>query len=256
MKQKNQAYSIMAKKLLASAAVTLVLSGCGIADRLERVGQAPDLAPITNPQAEAGYQPVSMPMPNPIPHKAEANSLWRQGARSFFKDQRAASVGDIITVNIDISESASLSNETERTRTNTEEADVLGLFGLEDELTSVLPEGATPGDLVDLDTGSSSEGTGAINRSESISLDVAALIVQVLPNGNLVLQGRQEVRVNHELRQLMISGIIRPADISSTNSIDFDKIAEARISYGGEGYISDVQQARYGQQIYDILMPF
>ncbi len=113
-----------------------------------------------------------------------------------------------------------------------------------------------PGNLVGLNSGSTSEGSGSIRRNEEIELKLASVITDVLPNGNLVIYGRQEVRVNFEVRELAIAGIVRPEDITSANTISYEKIAEARISYGGRGQITDVQQPRYGQQLYDIIFPF
>ena len=197
-----------------------------------------------------------MPMPDPAPQVRQANSLWRTGARAFFKDQRANQIGDILTVMIEISDKAELSNTTSRSRANTEDASIGAFLGYETSLSRVLPETINPGSLVDLDSQSSNTGAGSIDREESIELKVAAVITQKLPNGNLVLIGRQEVRVNFEVRQLQIAGVIRPEDITAQNTVSYEKIAEARISYGGVGHITDVQQPRYGQQIYDIIWPF
>ena len=186
----------------------------------------------------------------------EANSLWRSGARAFFKDQRASRVGDILTVSININDQAQINNQTTRTRANSENAGMPEVFGY--DLNKILPDSVAGGraSLIDMSSDTSNKGTGQINRKETITLQVAALITDVLPNGNLVLQGRQEVRVNFEVRELQLTGVIRPEDINSANSISYEKIAEARISYGGRGQISDVQQPRYGQQIFDIIMPF
>jgi flagellar L-ring protein precursor FlgH len=197
-----------------------------------------------------------MPMPAPRPVERNANSLWRTGARAFFKDQRAADVGDILTVIVDLDDSAKLDNATTRARTANENASVNAFLGYERSLDALLPEAVNPANVIDLDSESDSAGSGKIDRKEEIELKIAAVISQVLPNGNLVIYGRQEFRVNFEARELQIAGIIRPEDISSTNSIGYEKIAEARISYGGRGQVSDLQQPRYGQQIYDILFPF
>ena len=137
-----------------------------------------------------------------------------------------------------------------------EKAGIKNLLGLESQLTKVLPEGVTGPTLVDADTTSKSSGKGKSKREEKIEMKLAATVTQILPNGNMLIQGRQEVRVNFEKRVLELAGIIRPEDITTNNSISYDKIAEARISYGGKGQITDVQQPRYGQQVYDILFPF
>lgn len=163
-------------------------------------------------------------------------------------------VGDIVTVNIDISDSAQLQNSTNRSRTSAEDADLTEFFGA--DLTGFFNDAIDPSSLASLGSTSTTQGTGSVNRTESISLTVAALVTSVLPNGNLVIAGRQEVRVNNEVRELLITGIARPQDIASDNTIAHTQIAEARISYGGRGHLSDVQRPRYGQEIYDILMPF
>ena len=232
------------------------LGACNIVNRLADVGTEPPLTKIQNPKANPGYRPVSLPMPDVMPAEHQANSLWRQGARAFFDDQRASRVGDILTVRINIKDDAALSNSSKRARANTEDASLNALLGYETSLTRVLPETINPGNLIDIDSSTDNSGTGSINRNEAINLKVAALVTQILPNGNLVLHGRQEVRVNFEVRELQVAGIIRPEDIASDNSVAYDKIAEARVSYGGRGHISDVQQPRYGQQIIDILFPF
>ncbi|MEM1156568.1 MAG: flagellar basal body L-ring protein FlgH [Pseudomonadota bacterium] len=237
-------------------AIAIGISACGVPQRLSDVGRAPELAPITDPQQVAGYQPVSLPMPNPETVVYQPNSLWRSGARAFFRDQRAKQVGDILTVVINIEDEATLDNTTNRSRTNNEDADLNSLLGYEASLNDILPEAVVPGDLINLGSTSNSSGSGSIEREEEISLRVAALITQVLPNGNLVIEGRQQVRVNFELRELQVAGVIRPEDITSANQITYDQIAEARLSYGGRGHITDVQQPRYGQQVYDILFPF
>ncbi len=243
--------------LLGAAALSaLALNGCNIANRLANVGEAPDLTPVQNPTAMPNYQPVSMPMPAAQSMSQQANSLWRPGARAFFKDQRAGKVGDILTVMVNISDSGSIKNATERSRSMGEKANASSFLGYESEANSFLPEAVNPSNLVDVGSGSNNKGSGTIERNESITTRVAAVVTQILPNGNLVISGRQEVRVNFEVRELMINGVIRPEDILSSNTISSDKVAEARISYGGRGQITDVQQPRYMQQIYDILFPF
>ncbi len=243
-------------RALAFTLLGLSLTGCNALTRLSQIGQEPPLTKIENPASLHGSQPVSMPMPAPVPVDRQANSLWRPGSRAFLKDQRAADVGDILTVIIEIEDKAELSNTTQRTRTAGEDASASSILGYEASLGQILPEAIDPTSLIDLASNSNTQGAGTVDRDEKINLRIAGLVTQVLPNGNLVIAGRQEVRVNFEVRELQIAGMIRPEDITSANTIFYDQIAEARIAYGGRGQITDVQQARYGQQIYDILWPF
>ena len=249
----NQTFTKTAAILLMAT----VLSGCNAWSRIRNIGGEPPLTPIENPVTAPGYQPVSMPMPEQPDHYAGANSLWRAGSSGFFKDQRAAKVGDIITVNVSASDAAKLENETEQTRDNN--SDTLGvgsLFGYESYAKDYLPDAVVPDNMVDVQSDHDVTGEGKIDRSEEIDVTMAAIVTQVLPNGNLVIEGTQEIRVNYELRQLTVRGIIRRADISSDNSIESSKIAELRVSYGGQGTISDMQQPRYGRQLLDIIAPF
>lgn len=244
------------KPLLFAAVAGLACSACSTVDRLENIGKNPQVSPITNPIAVKGYQPVTMPMPPAQPPATHlTNSLWSTGARSFFHDPRASHVGDLLTVNIAIADAAKLSDTTARSRANTDNAGASNFFGLESSLSKILPS-ANPSNLVNLNSTTSNSGTGSVDRSETINLTLAAIVTQVLPNGNLVISGHQEVRVNSELRDLQIGGIVRTEDITSDNRIDLSQIAEARLSYGGKGQITDVQQPPLGQQLYDILMPF
>lgn len=236
--------------------LAIALSGCNALSRLSSIGSEPPLTTIQNPVLQASYRPVSMPMPAPKPVERNANSLWRTGARAFFKDQRAAAVGDILTVVVDLEDGATLNNKTTRARTSKEDAALGALLGYEAALDFILPEAVVNTDLVDANSEHAASGTGTISRDEDIELKIAAVISQVLPNGNLVLHGRQEIRINFEARELQIAGVIRPEDISSANTINYEQIAEARISYGGRGQLSDLQQPRYGQQVFDILFPF
>lgn len=241
--------------LLAAAAG---LSACGSVDRLANVGRAPALSAIQNPVAQPGYQPVQLPMPDYVPARTEPNSLWQTGARSFFKDQRARQVGDILTVQVTINDQATIDNETTRTRSNSEGLGGNGALGgnLAETASTITNLPVSASTILDTTSNSSSAGTGSVQRSEALSTNIAAVVTQVLPNGNLVIEGRQEVRVNFEVRELIIAGVIRPEDISANNTIPSDKIAEARFSYGGRGQITDVQQPRYGQQVLDIFLPF
>ncbi len=242
-------------RVAVAGLLVLALPGCNLFSRLSDVGTGPELSQIQDPQARPDYTPVSLPMPAPLPAERNPNSLWRHGARSFFKDQRASRVGDILTILINIDDSARIDNTTARSREAGESAGLPNLLGLE-PYNFILPADANPSSLVSGTSSSDHTGQGRISRQEAIELRVAAIVTQLLPNGNMVIEGRQEVRVNYEVRDLYVTGVIRPEDISARNSVGYDKIAEARISYGGRGQISDVQQPRYGQQVYDILFPF
>jgi len=256
------------KNILAGA-LLMSLAACGAAQRISDIGKAPALTPIKDIKAPVAEKSISLPMPTTTPARYKPNSLWRTGARAFFKDQRAAKVGDILTVNIDITDSAQIGNTTNRARSTAENAGVTNFLGFEQLIEGALhgvtnadgTEGTPratvdPATLVGADSTTSYNGTGTVNRSEAIKMTVAAIVTDVLPNGNLVIQARQEVRVNFEKREMLLAGIIRPEDISASNQIAHTQIAEARISYGGKGQITDVQQPRYGTQLYDIIFPF
>jgi flagellar L-ring protein precursor FlgH len=234
--------------------IVSVAGGCSSIDRLSQIGEKPKLTAIDNPTAQPGYKPVQMPMPKPESVSYNANSLWRNGSRSFFKDQRAHQIGDLLTVTVNITDQANFANESQRSRTNTEDSGVTDFLGsklLTGNLSKVFP-----GRFLTEDSKSASDGKGSIQRNESLQTNVAAVVTQLLPNGNLVVEGKQEIRVNYEIRELIVAGIVRPEDIQSDNTIDSSKIAQARISYGGRGQITDVQQPRYGTQVMDVLLPF
>jgi flagellar L-ring protein precursor FlgH len=236
-----------------AAIATALLSSCAAIDRVKNIGQPPPLASVDNPTARPGYKPVQMPMPAAQPASYNPNSLWRNGSRAFFKDQRAHQVGDILTVKVNITDKANIANETLRSRANTEDSGVTNFFGK--QKLPVL-NSALPTRIFTADSTASSDGKGSVNRQEALSTNVAGVVTQVLPNGNLVIEGRQEIRVNFEIRELIVAGVVRPEDIESDNTIDSSKIAQARIAYGGRGQITDVQQPRYGQQVLDVVLPF
>ena len=243
----------LTRHAILAALATSLLSGCAALERLKNIGEQPKLSEIDNPTTRPGYKPVQMPMPAAQPATYNPNSLWRNGSRAFFKDQRAHQVGDILTVKVNITDKANIANDTKRSRVNGEDSGVDNFFG-----KSKLPivNSALPTRLFTADSTSSSEGKGSVDRSEALSTNVAGVVTQVLPNGNLVIEGRQEIRVNFEIRELIVGGVVRPEDIESDNTIDSTKIAQARIAYGGRGQITDVQQPRYGQQVMDVILPF
>jgi flagellar L-ring protein precursor FlgH len=241
--------------LAAAALLTLSLAGCGALSRLAEVGRPPEMTPTADPTSDPKWRPVTMPMPSPQTAPTEANSLWRPGSRAFFKDQRAAGVGDIVTVLVNIADTADLKNVSSSQRNGSEGLGVPNMFGLEAQLPKLLA-GAIASNLVSVNSTGSAGGTAAIKRNETVTLRLAGVVTQVLPNGNLVVAAHQEVRVNSELRDLQVSGVIRPQDIASDNTVQHDRMAEARIAYGGRGQLTDVQTPRYGQQLLDILLPF
>lgn len=248
-------------RVAAVACLALSLGACNMLTRLSEVGGGPEVSEIANPTARPNYRPVSMPMPAPLSASYQPNSLWRPGARAFFRDQRASEVGDILTVTLNISDSAALENRTTRERDSSEATGVDSLFGFERKIKNLLPGtlppvGADPDIQAALGSAHSTTGDGEIDRSESISVQIAAVITQILPNGNVVVYGRQEIRVNSELREVLVSGIARREDIDYANKISHEKIAELRVAYGGRGTLSDLQQPRWGTQLIDVVFPF
>ncbi|MBB5659923.1 flagellar basal body L-ring protein FlgH [Brevundimonas halotolerans] len=237
--------------LTLTALSALSVGACSTA--IEAV-RGPELAPIGYPAALVPVQQQYLPAPEARP--ASANSLWRTGARTFFGDQRARYVGDIVTVRIDIDDRAQTQNSTERSRTNDASGGVTNFFGLESSIGQAFPGGFDPANMVGVQGQANAAGSGSVNRSERVNLTIAAVVTDVLPNGNLIIQGRQEVRTNREVRELTIAGIVRPQDISSANSIDHTQIAEARISYGGRGDISRMQATPAAQSLVERFSPF
>lgn len=250
------------KHLLPMILAGSLLSGCGAVGRLGNVGKPPRMSgpePVMAPRIEPSLgKQASMGRTgtDPVETAPGGASLFRTGAGAFFRDQRASRVGDIVTIRINIADSATVDNSTTRTRNGSETGGIAGLLGLESKLGKLLPGNPDPSRLVDTSSTSNATGTGNTTRSEQINMTMAASVADVLPNGNLLIRGRQEVRVNYELRELVVTGVIRPEDIARDNSIRHSQIADARISYGGRGQLTDAQQARWGQQIYDALFPF
>jgi flagellar L-ring protein FlgH len=233
--------------------VLLFLTGCS---SLNQVGKAPEFS-----QLEGSYQHHAM-YSNALPNQADpsgesdASSLWTAGRASLLGDRRAGKRGDILTVVIEIDDRAEISNSSDRSRSGNQSMAIPQLMGLPQRINRALPDGTSMAEAVSTNSSSTFSGDGSVSRKEKLTLRVAATIVEELPNGVLRIEGQQEVRVNFELRELIVAGYVRPADVSRTNEVTYDKIAGARISYGGRGQITDVQQPRYGQQITDILLPF
>lgn len=224
--------------------------------RADHIGSPPSFTPAQEaPEARAMIEPGLPPVileQRPV----DAASLWSPSRVSLLGDRRAVIRGDILTVVIEIDERAEISNSTDRSRSGSENLSVPGLFGLPQRLDNKLPEGASSDELVGLSSQSNSSGDGSVKRNEKLELRIAATVIDVLPNGVLSISGSQELRVNFELRELLVTGFVRPEDVSRQNEITYDKIASARVSYGGRGQISDMQQPRIGQQVLDAVLPF
>ena len=244
------------RQIVAVTFATAVLTGCNAFSRVSQIGETPPLTTIQDPKTQPGYQPVSLPMPTPIVSERQPNSLWKAGSRAFFKDQRAAQVGDILTVLVNFTDKAQFNNEPQLQRTTNEQDTMPNVLGFEGQIGKILPKGFNAASAVNVTGATNNDGKATINRQEQVTLEVAALVTQVLPNGNLVVQGHQEIRVNYEVRDLQVTGVLRPQDISSINTVALDKLAEARVSYGGRGQLTNTQQPRYGEQLLDIVAPF
>lgn len=234
----------------------LSLSSCTeTVEKLKRVGKAPELANVELPETEDdNYDAEEMAVKHEA-RKRRTNSLWQPGSKTFFRDSRAWKVGDIVKIKVKVSDSAQLDNTSRQSRSGKDNIGVPSVLGTKN-IKKLLPSDADPTNLVSTNSSRNHQGSGNISRREAIQTVIAATVTQILNNGNLVLLGRQEIRVNSELREIKVTGIIRPRDISADNSVSSDQIAEARISYGGRGTISDVQQPRVGSQIIDIVSPF
>jgi len=238
--------------VLGGLALVLALSACG---RVSQVGRVP---PMTAPESTAEYLAMASPdLASGLPERPDsAASLWTGAQHSLVADRRAQGRGDILTVVIEIDDRAEIQNSSGRSRSASDKVSIPQLAGLPQRIDEKLPEGASMDEMVEAKSSSTFKGSGNISRRDKMTLRVAATIVEKLPNGVLRIEGSQEVRVNYEVRVLTVSGFVRPSDIGRRNEIAYDRIAGARIAYGGRGQISDVQQPRYGQQLADILLPY
>jgi flagellar L-ring protein FlgH len=243
--------------LISAIAIAAPLGACS---SIKEAVNGPKMAPMGYPSAlipqGQDVLPLAASAREPLPQPASANSLWRTGARAFFHDQRAGRVGDILTVLININDAAKTSNATNAIRTSTNAAGITNFLGLESTLGRILPKAFSPANAINTNSSLGSTGSGGVTRQEQISLTIAAVVTQVLPNGNLIIQGRQEVETNNDVRELTVSGIVRPEDISSSNTILHTQIAEARINYGGRGDISTVQKTPAGTVLMQKFLPF
>ena len=253
--------NVKSMTIILLAATALSVTGCGNTLRkMSQIGDPPPETKVENPQLKANYKPLTWPLPDPegaVSHTA--NSLWQPGARGFFRDQRATRVGDILRVNVSITDTAQFDNTNNLERTSQDDSSVNSLFGLESKLGKLIPlkgVSTNPASLINTSGNSKTDSTGRINRRETVTTQIAALVTQQLPNGNLVIEGSQEVLVNYEIREVSVKGVIRPQDILSDNSINSNQVAEARIIYSGRGQMSEITQPRWGSQAVEILSPF
>jgi flagellar L-ring protein precursor FlgH len=234
------------KKIASALSVALALSSCS-SQALNEIGRAPSMSPIGS-----GLQYAETPQMASYPKQPRTAvagySIWSDQQSALFKDARALKVGDILTVNIRVNDRASFDNKTDRSRTNKSGIN----FGI-----STAGKGINYDADGNLTYGSSTstKGDGTTERAERLNLLVAAVVTGVIENGNLLISGSQEVRVNHELRILNVAGIVRPQDVDANNMISYERIAEARISYGGRGRLTEVQQPPVGQQLVDLFSP-
>lgn len=243
----------MTLKSLHVLTALVLISACGRGDHL---GKPPSFTPIQETADHRAMFNPGLPLRQEIESPIDQASLWRSDRDSLLGNRRASRRGDILTVVIEIDDKAEISNNTNRARDGSESLGLPGLFGIPQRIDEKLPEGASMAEAVSISSNSASSGSGSVRRNEKLTLRVAATVADVLPNGVLSISGSQEVRVNFEMRELLVSGFVRPEDVSRQNEVTYDKIASARVSYGGRGQISDMQQPRYGQQVLDAALPF
>jgi flagellar L-ring protein FlgH len=233
--------------------ITIVLTGCG---KLSQVGRSPEFSPLAGGDQFSAMYSSNMPQDVEPSSLSDGSSLWTAGTDSLFGDRRAAQRGDILTVVIEINDQATISNSSGRSRSGSKKSGLPEFLGIPQRIDEALPEGASMDEAFESKSSSTFKGNGNVARQEQLTLRIAATVVEELPNGVLRIEGQQEVRVNFELRELIVTGYVRPIDVSRQNEITYDKIAGARISYGGRGQITDVQQPTYGQQAAEIVLPF
>lgn len=239
-------------RFVSHVVAILFLTGCENIAQLSEVGRPPRLTSIQDPTLAVSYRPLTMPMPPLQAPPSEPSSLWRSGSRAFFKDQRASQVGDVVTIIVNIGDAANLNDNSTAQRSGAENFGIPNLFGVKQKIISHI----TGANSLSTNSTNSNDATGKISRQEVVTLRLAGTITQVLPNGNFVIMARQEMRVNSELRELNVSGIVRPQDITADNTVTHERMAEARISYGGRGTLTQLQTPRYGQQVMDAVLPF
>lgn len=242
--------------LFLSSSLLMSLGGCILPERLSNIGDPPEISEIQNPELVNNYQPVSMPMPDPEAVPIQMNSLWQNGSRAFFKDQRASRVGDVITVDIKFTNKTNVDDKLEASRTLTQTTPINNFFGYEKYAKKIFPKAVDPKHMTNLGADTDLKTKGTRERTDEMDIKIAATIIQILPNGNMVIQGHREVRISGEVRTIELKGIIRREDIIAGNRIKYAKIAEARLSDVSRGEISDLNSTPWGQEILNKILPF
>lgn len=249
----------MIRRHASRAALLLGLLGLAACDTWDSFQKPPNISgpgTLDNiPVTEETARTIAAANVPPLPPAAQG-ALWRPGSKTFFRDPRARGIGDLVTVAVNLKEEAQFANQTKLDRKNANEIGLDKMFGLGSMITRAIPGLAGTDPTLSISALGSTVGQGDIKRSENIVMNIAATVVQVLPNKNLEIAGSQEIRLNNELRQLQIRGIVRPEDIRSDNTITSEKIADARIQYGGRGVSSTLQRPSWGQDILNRLSPF
>ncbi len=268
----------MTKKFLSLICICTTINGCDImSDRLEEVGRVPQLSKVN--VYEEPFHPINERVENmsrlsdlgyengytgdEIAVKGHtssnsqkgvsANSIWRNDSRSFLKPYL---VGDLLSVVVQIADQAKLDNKTQKSRSDSSNVGMPSMLGLETVVDNVLPGSSSASNIVSMKGNSSDSGSGKVDRKETIQTTIAVTVIRILPSGNLVVKGSQEVRVNFDVREVTIEGIVRPEDITMDNKVKLEQIAEARVSYGGRGQIFEYQQPPYAKQVLDVITPF
>jgi flagellar L-ring protein precursor FlgH len=246
------------KMYALSFGACLLLNGC-LAEKMSEIGDGPKISQIQNPTMAKGYAPVSMPMPAPTQPEHHINSLWQIGSKAFFKDQRAGRIGDIVTVSVLIDNKESTNFTPSMSKETKNDRSIVNFLGLEHQVKRILPHKFSsnlPEKWINATSKPSHTGNGKYNLEDKMKFTISATIIQIMPNGNLVIQGHTEFKLMNEVREVELRGIVRRSDIQSNNSISSDKIAELRIVYAGRGDITDVANKPWGVQAVEKIMPF
>ncbi len=202
-------------------------------------------------------KPVAAYPGNEYQNASEAGLFRESTYYGFFQDLRAHKVGDLVTINIVETSTATKKADTKTSRTSSIDAGINNLLGYETKMRSWgVPHAFDNKAMFKASMGNDFDGSGSTSRDESMTASITARVVQVLPNGNLFIEGTRKIRVNNETQNITLSGIIRPSDISPDNTVLSSYIADARIDYTGSGPVSDKQRPGWLARILDVAWPF